>query len=63
MEEHRPRVFDKSETRKYFSIRGRNCQQTAEYCIMRSFIYLHFLPIRWAGHVARLGERKIHVKY
>ena len=57
-EEHRPRVFENSETKKIFQHKRQELSVDCRILPNEELRDLYFLPIRWAGHVARTMEKR-----
>jgi hypothetical protein len=58
LREHRPRVFGTSETKKIFQHKRQELSADCRILPNDELRDLYFLPIRWAGHVARTMEKR-----
>jgi hypothetical protein len=58
-EEHRPRVFESSETKRIFQHKRQELSVDCRLLTNEELRDLYFLPITWAGHVARTMEKRI----
>jgi hypothetical protein len=73
IEEHRLRVFEKRMLRRICGSKRNEVTGSCRKLHNEEFRNLYFSPsiikmfksrrMRWAGHVARIGRRGIHVRY
>jgi hypothetical protein len=58
LREHRLRVFENTETKKIFQHKRQELSADCRILPKEELRDLYFLPIRWAGHVARTMEKR-----
>jgi hypothetical protein len=58
LREHRPRVFDNSEMKKIFQHKSQELPVDCRILHSKELRDLYFSLIRWAGHAARMIEKR-----